>query len=113
MSSEIYRKGLKEGYLLQVDIGRVIEGSIALIKSLEQKYKEEEVILFGILSKCGQLKANCEHIFCKNGWDVDQNGTDCGSTCEKIFRLGREIIEEFEVLSAQINLSRLSLPGKV
>ena len=113
MSSEIYCKGLKEGYLLHVEIGQVIKGSIALIKTLEDKYKGEEKILFGILCKCYDLKVNCDRIFCKNGWDVDQNGTDCGSTCENIFRVGREIIQEFEVLSAQINLSRLSLPGKV
>ena len=113
MSFENYCKGLKEGYLLQVQIGRVIEGSIALIISLDQNFKEEKKILFGILSKCRNLKINCDRIFCKNGWDVDKNGTDCRSTCEKIFRVGPEIIQEFEILSAQINLSRLSLPGKV
>ena len=113
MSYETYCKGLKEGFLLHVEIGRVIESSIALIISLDQNCQEEQKILRRILSKCRDLKVDCDRIFCKNGWDVDQNGTDCRSKCEKIFRVGREIIEEFEVLSAQISLSRLSLPGKV
>jgi hypothetical protein len=105
MSFETYCKGLKEGFLLHVEIGRVSESAKALIISLDQNCKEEQKILRRILRKCGDLRIDCDRIFC--------NGTDCRSKCEKIFRVGGEIIQEFEVLSAQINLSRLSLPEKV
>ena len=109
MPSEVYCKGLKDGYLLLVEIGRVTADAKALIISLKKEEVERRISLFDILEKCCYLRGDCEHIFCKNGWDVDKNGRDCQAEVEEIFKTAREIIQEFDVLNSQIKLSCLAL----
>ena len=116
MTLERHCQGLKEGYLLHVKIGEVIERgkelSILLWKQEKEGKKctrEEREKVSGLLRRCFEVRDDTYRIFCKNGWDLHNNGTDCSQHVARIFQTGTQILQDVDFVIAEIGLSLLVL----